>query len=86
MAQDVTSAITELEAIDMENSVVMISPMALPIDELPVFEALYGEEVFRQYATRERYRVAAQARMLASGETRQQVGDQVEAAGYTLRH
>ncbi len=86
VARDVNSAITELEAVDMENSVVMISPIALPVDELPVFATLYDEEVFRQYATRERYRVAAQARMLASGETGKEVMAEVEAAGYTLRH
>lgn len=86
VARDVQRAITELEAIDMDNSIIMISPITLPVDELPVFEALYDEEPFRQYATRERYRIAAQARMRASGETRQQIMAEVEAAGFTLSH
>lgn len=86
VAKDVPKAIAEMEAIDMDNSVIMISPIALPVDELPVFEAIYDEEVFRQYASREHYRVAAQARMLASGETAQQVLAEVEAAGYTVRN
>ena len=86
VAKEVPKAIAELEAIDMDNSVIMISPIALPVDELPVFEAIYDEAVFQHYASREHYRVAAQARMLASGETAQQVIAEVEAAGYTLRH
>lgn len=86
VARDVQSAIAELEAIDMDNSIIMISPITLPVDELPVFEALYDEEPFQQYATRERYRVAAQARMRASGETRQQIMAEVEAAGFALSH
>jgi TolB-like protein len=86
VARDVPSAIAELETIDMENSVIMISPIALPVDELPVFEALADEEAFQRYANRERYRVAAQARLRASGETRQQIMAEVRAAGYALSH
>ena len=86
VARDVEGAIAELERIDLDNSTIIISPIALPVDELPVFEALQEMEPFQQYATRERYRVAAQARMRASGETRQQIMAEVEAAGYRLSH
>jgi len=86
VAGDVPLAISELKAIDIDNSIIMVSPMALPVDELPIFSSLYGDESFQKYATRERYRVAAQARMRASGETRQRIMAEVEAAGYTLSH
>jgi TolB-like protein len=86
VAADVPKALEELAAIDVDNSTIMISPIALPLDELPVFEALHDEDLFRRYATRERYRVAQQARMLASGETRQEIVAQLQAAGYSLSH
>ena len=84
VADDVPTAISELEAIDIDNSTIIISPISLPVDELPVFEALYDQEPFQKYAAHERYRIAAQARMRASGETRQQIVAEVEAAGYKL--
>jgi hypothetical protein len=56
----------------------------LPVDELPVFQALYGEESFRQYARQERYQIAQQARMLASGETEQEIKAQIEGAGFVF--
>ena len=83
---NVATAITELQDIDIDNSIIMVSAIALPVDELPVFEALYDEPPFREYATRERYRVASQARKLASGETREEILAAVEAAGYSLSH
>jgi hypothetical protein len=64
---------------------VAISKMGLPIDELPVFEALFDEIVFRNYATQERYQISQQARLLASGETERQVIAQVAAAGYAIQ-
>jgi len=84
VAGNVSRALSELEAIDIDNSIIIISQIALPVDELPVFEALHGEPAFQRYASRERYRIAAQARMLASGETRKQIKAEVEAAGYVL--
>jgi TolB-like protein len=83
---NVATAISELQDIDIDNSIIMVSAIALPVDELPIFEALYGEPPFREYATRERYRVASQARKLASGETREEILAAVEAAGYSLSH
>ena len=61
-----------------------ISAIALPVDELPVFQALYDEEPFRQCARPERYRIAQQARMLASGETERKIKAQIEAAGFVF--
>ena len=84
VAGDVPSAINELRAIDVDNTPVMISAIALPVDELPVFAALNDEPAFRDYATRERYRVASQARKRASGETRAEILADIEAAGYSL--
>ena len=84
VAGDVPRALTELDAVDVDNSRIMISPMALPVDELPVFEALNGEPAFQRYASRERYRIASQARRLASGETRALIEAEMEAAGYAL--
>jgi len=84
VAGDVSSALTALESIDIDNSMIIISQIRLPVDQLPVFEALRDEHAFQQYASRERYRIAAQARMLASGETREEIKAEVEAAGFVL--
>jgi hypothetical protein len=86
VAGDVPAAVDELRAIDVDKSPIMISAIALPVDELPVFAALYDESPFREYATGERYRVASQARMLASGDTREEIIADVDATGYTLSH
>jgi len=75
---------SELQAIDLDNSMIMISPISLPVDQLPVCEALYDQEPFRKYANRERYRIADQARMRASGETKKEIQAELLAAGYTL--
>jgi len=84
VADDVDAALSELEAIDVTRAPLAFSAIALPVDELPVFEALYDEEPFRQYARNERYQIAQQARMLASGETEQAIRVQVEAAGFAF--
>ena len=49
-----------------------------------MFQALYDEEPFRQCARPERYRIAQQARMLASGETERKIKAQIEAAGFVF--
>lgn len=77
-------ALAELEQIDPEEMPLAISPIALPVDELPVFSALYEEEPFRRYAMQERYQIAQQARMLAAGETRKEIEATINAAGYVL--
>ena len=54
------------------------------IDESPIFENLRDEPAFAEYARRERYELARQARLLASGETEQEIIVAVEAAGFEL--
>jgi len=76
--------VEELRVITASDAAASISAIALPVDELPVFEALYGEESFRQYARKERYQIAQQARMLASGETEQEIKAQIEGAGFVF--
>jgi hypothetical protein len=84
VANNIETALAELTLIEEGRAPLAISAIALPVDELPVFQALYGEESFRQYARQERYQIAQQARMLASGETEQEIKAQVEAAGFVF--
>ena len=77
-------AISELGEIDVEAMPLAISPIALPVDELPVFESLYDEPTFVAYARQERYKLAEQARMLAAGETLAEIRADVEASGFTF--
>lgn len=84
VAENTEAALRELAAIDAGRAPLAISMIALPVDELPVFENLYAEASFQQYARNERYQIAQQARMLASGETEQAIKAEVEAAGYVL--
>ena len=62
------------------------SAATVPLLGLPVFEALYDTELFQRYATQEKYRIAQQARMLASGETEAEIIADAKAAGYELLH
>jgi TolB-like protein len=80
----VERAIDELRNLDSNTMPIALGRLALPIDELPVFESLYESDVFRKFATDERYRLAQQAKMLASGETEKEMIASVEAAGYTI--
>lgn len=82
VADDIEAALSGLRAIDVTRAPLAVSAIALPVDELPIFEALYDEEPFRQYARNERYQIAQQARMLASGETEQAIRAEVEGAGF----
>jgi hypothetical protein len=84
VAGDVTQALSELEKIGIESMPLAITAIALPVDELPVFSALFDEEPFKKYAMQERYQIARQARMLAAGETLQEIKANVSAAGYVL--
>jgi TolB-like protein/tetratricopeptide (TPR) repeat protein len=84
VADDTKAALAELALIEEGRAPLAISAIALPVDELPVFQALYDEEPFRQYARQERYRIAQQARMLASGETEREIKAQIEAAGFVF--
>jgi TolB-like protein len=77
-------AIADLVAIDRDSMTLGIVPVVLPIDQLPVFEALYDTAEFQQYAKNERYQTARLARMLASKETEREVIAMVEDAGYTV--
>ena len=83
VAGDRESALSELALIDPSSSPVAIA-LGLPVDDLPIFTNLAGEDTFEKYAARERYRIAQQARMLASGETAQEIELQIELAGYSL--
>jgi TolB-like protein/lipopolysaccharide biosynthesis regulator YciM len=84
VAGDKATALEDLAAIDIKSMPLAISKIALPIDELPIFESLYEESAFRNYATQERYQISQQARMLAAGETQNEIIAQVKAAGYML--
>jgi len=81
---DISQALSELEGIDARDMPLAITEAALPVDKLPVFTALYDEEVFRKYAMQERYEIARQARLLAAGETHQEIEAEITAAGYVL--
>jgi TolB-like protein/cytochrome c-type biogenesis protein CcmH/NrfG len=85
VAGDKRAALDGIAAIDISTMPLAISKIALPIDELPVFESLYDESTFRNYATQERYQISQQARLLAAGETEQEIIAQVKAAGYALQ-
>ena len=84
MAGNIDSAISDLVAIDKNAMTLGIAEIILPIDQLPVFEALYDTPEFQEYAKNERYQTARFARMLASNETEREVIAMVEDAGYTM--
>ncbi len=84
VAGDISTAISELEGIEFESMPLAISAIALPVDKLPVFGALYEEKPFQKYAMQERYQIARQARLLAAGETHKEIEAKVNAAGYVL--
>ena len=84
VAGNVDKAVAELVAIDKDSMTLGISPIILPIDQLPVFEALYDTPEFQEYAKNERYQTARLARLLASNETEREVIAMVEDAGYTI--
>lgn len=84
VAGDVPSALVDLNSIDRDAMPIGAAKIVLPVDELPVFEALYDEPEFKAYAAQERYETARQARLLASNETGREVLAQLEEAGYSL--
>jgi TolB-like protein/Tfp pilus assembly protein PilF len=84
MGGDIPSALADLNAIDRDAMPIRPGRISLPIDELPVFEALYDEPDFQEYAAHERYETARQARMLASNETEREILVQLDEAGYSL--
>jgi ribosomal protein S10 len=84
VAGNIDTAISELVAIDKNAMTIGIARIVLPIDQLPVFEALYDTPEFQEYAKNERYQTARFARMLASNETEREVIAMVEDAGYTM--
>ena len=81
---DIPSALADLNAIDRDAMPINAGRITLPVDELPVFEALYDEPDFQEYAAHERYETARQARMLASNETEREIRAQLEEAGFSL--
>jgi len=77
-------ALGELGNLDKNTMPIAVGSLALPIDQSPIFESLYESRVFQDYATQERYRLAQQAKMLASGESEKEMVASVEAAGYKI--
>ena len=84
VAGDRDAALTHLASLDPTRLPVAGSPLALTVDRLPIFDALADEAPFKKYAAQERYRIAQQARMLASKETEEEIRQQVAAAGFEL--
>jgi TolB-like protein/Tfp pilus assembly protein PilF len=84
VGNDIEAALSDLAKVDIGRTPLAISAISLPVDELPVFAALHDEESFQQYARQERYQIAQQARMLASGETEKQVAAQLTEAGFVF--
>lgn len=81
---NVDAAVADLVAIDKASMTLGVAEIILPIDQLPVYEALYDTPEFQEYAKYERYQTARFARMLASNETDREVIAMVEDAGYTI--
>lgn len=81
---DIDKAEEILQWVDQDRMPPKLTPIALPIDDIPIFANLSDSPVFQDYATHERYRLAQQAKMLASGETQQELTADLEAAGYTF--
>ncbi|HEX7720113.1 MAG TPA: tetratricopeptide repeat protein, partial [Woeseiaceae bacterium] len=84
VANNIETALADLALVEAGKAPLANSSVGLPVDELPVYEALYDEEAFRQYARQERYQIAQQARMLASGATENEIRAEIEAAGFTF--
>ncbi|MDH4107692.1 MAG: tetratricopeptide repeat protein [Gammaproteobacteria bacterium] len=85
VAGDIPSALADLATIDSTGMPLGFGRLALPVDELPVFENLAGETAFQHYASQERFQIGRQARLLATGETSKEVVADIEAAGYRLQ-
>jgi len=81
---DVEAAIEMLGKIPPDRMALAGNPLTVTVDESPVFTNLYDEPAFQDYARRERYEIARQARLLAAGETEQEVVSAVQDAGYSL--
>jgi hypothetical protein len=79
-----SDALNELGALDLDELPVVISEIPLPASQLPMFDSLRGDEVFDQYAARERFRLAQQAKDLASGQALENLVAEVSDAGYTI--
>lgn len=77
-------AITMLEGLDVAEMPVALTKLGLPVDSVPVFDALYETAAFKQYAEQGRYRIAQQARNLDSGAAREELVAEIRAAGYSF--
>lgn len=77
-------AVELLGSLNYDELPVVISQIPLPASQLPVFDNLRSEAAFDQYVSRERFRLAQQARDLASGEALDALVAEVRAAGYTF--
>ncbi len=77
-------ALALLDGLDLDELPVVISEIPLPASQLPVFGNLRGEPGFDQFAARERFRLAQQAKDLAGGQAREALVAEVRAAGFTF--
>lgn len=84
VADRAEEAILLLGSLDYDELPVVISEIPLPASQLPIFDKLRSEAVFDQYVARERFRLAQQARDLASGQALEALVAEVSAAGYTF--
>lgn len=75
-------ALAFLATLDQDELPVVISELPLPASELPVFENLHGSDEFGRFAARERFRIAEQAKDLASGKTHEAIVADIRAAGH----
>lgn len=82
VAGDTEAAEKIFATVDQDRMPPKLSAIALPIDDIPIFSNMHSSEVFKSYATNERYRLAQQAKMLASGETLENLVAEVEATGH----
>lgn len=77
-------ALAYLETLDQDELPVVIAELPLPASELPVFENLRDSEAFERYAARERFRIAEQAKALASGKTQEAIVADIREAGFAF--
>lgn len=77
-------ALDFLQTLDQDGLPVAISELPLPASELPVFDNIRDTEAFGRFAARERFRIAEQAKDLASGKTQEAIVADIREAGFTF--
>ncbi len=76
-------ALAFLQTLDQDELPVVIAELPLPASELPVFDNIRDTEAFERLAARERFRIAEQAKDLASGKTQEAVVADIREAGFS---